>query len=495
MNEEVRYALRDLGERMPAARLASDPWLVGRRQRRRAARRTGVVAVVAVLVGVLGLFAVLRGSGAGTMPAAAGEGVPARISLPWMWQATVEQDPPGPASVLFGGGGFGLRGIDFVDHEGKIAVVGRGGDYRMLLYGGHESTAGEGVQLSPDGRYVAHNPGDDWLTVTDLTDASDRAYSGPPDSDCCASPIAWSRDGGTLVVLDSTVESLDDRYRRIWESGSSVYGQPVTLSRLTLVDLGTGTTRVLLDGLGDWESLRTASLAAFSPDGMRIAATVGNRLSLLDRDGRTLWSRDLGPRRKLAGHGAFTADGSRIAVTDLEGCLLDCDTAALAARTWTVTWLDAATGQDVTGPTLAPVQGQALRALGWRLGTDLVAVRYEAGGGMIEGAGWNDTGYWESGRVQLIALRPDGTTEVLVDPPDEVWSLDVARDLLEAGAFGAPATEPRPFPARPLILLVAVPPALLVAVVVGVLLLWRRHRRWLRMIRSTPPMTDPPWPA
>ncbi|PZG22568.1 hypothetical protein C1I95_05205 [Micromonospora craterilacus] len=484
MSEDLRTALRELGERMPAARLASDPWLVGRRQRRRAARRTGVAALVAVLVSVLGVAAALGGSGAGTMPAAAGEGVPERISLPWMWQATVEQDPPGPASVLFGGGGLGLRGSDFVDHEGKIAVVGRGGDYRMLLYGGTESSAGDDVQLSPDGRYVADGTlGPPWLTVTDLTDGSRRGFSGPT-KDSEGTPVAWSRDGASLLVLEYGYEP-----RR-----SDADGQA---ARLTLLELATGATRTLLDDLGDRWKLRTASVAAFSPDGSRIAATAGDRLSLLDRDGRTLWSRDLGPRRKLAGSGAFTADGSRIAVADLDGCLSGCDSAALAARTWTVTWLDAATGQDVAGPTLTPVRGQALRALGWRLGTDLVAVRYEAdpGNGMREGDYWNDTGYWESGRVQLIALRPDGATEVLLDPPDEVWSLDVARDLLEAGAFGAPATEPRPFPARPIILLVAVPLALPVVIVVGVLLLWRRHRRWLRMIRSTPPMTDPPWPT
>ncbi|GGM35274.1 hypothetical protein GCM10011608_19880 [Micromonospora sonchi] len=483
MSEELRTALRELGERMPATRLGSDPWMVGRRQRWRAAWRTGVAGLVAVLICALGVPAILGGSGAGMPPAATGAGVPERISLPWMWQATVEQDPPGSASVLFGGGGLGLRGSDFVDHEGKIAVVGRGGDYRMLLYGGSESTAGEDVQLSPDGRYVAHVPGTDWLTVTDLTDGSDRAYLGPSNSDCCATPVSWSRDGASLLVVEYDPEAT--RY------DASGWGRDA--SRLTLLEVTTGATRILVDDLGDRWSLRTASLAAFSPDGSRIAATVGDRLSLLDRDGRMLWSRDLGPQRKLAGNGAFTADGSRIAVADLEGCLSGCDSAALAARTWTVTWLDAATGRDAGGPTLAPVRGQALRALGWRLGIDLVAVRYEAepGNGMPEGTGWNDTGYWESGRVQLIALRPDGTTEVLLDPPDEVWSLDVARDLLEAGSFGAPATEPRPFPARPIILLVVVPPVLLITVVVGVPLLWRRHRRR----RSAPPMADPPWPV
>ncbi|MEV0810117.1 hypothetical protein [Micromonospora sp. NPDC050200] len=487
MSEDLRTALRELGEQMPAARLSGDLWAGGRRLRRRERRRTAVAALVAVLACV-GLPAGLLRVDPAVQPAAAPERVPSRVGLPYMWQASVAQDPPGRASLLLGGGGLGLSGIDGPDDEGKVAVVGRNGVYRMMLYGAVQTTAGEEAQLSPDGRYVADGIKKHWLTLTDLTDGRERAYRGLPDSHCCATPSAWSRDGTSMVVIEDGY--LPTRF---------IDGNGYDETRLVLLDLTTGATRVLLDGLGNRWSLRTASVAAFAPDGSAVAATAGDRLSLLDREGRPRWSRDLGPRRKLAGSGAFTPDGTRIAVVDLDGCLHTCDAAARDARTWRVTWLDVATGRDVTGPTLAPVRGQALRALGWRHGTDLVALRYEAEPGAAMIGDWNDTGYWETGHVQLVALRPDGETETLLDPPREVWSMDVARDLLEAGRFGGPPVRARPFPARPVILLAVVPPALLLAVAVGLVVLWRRHRRWRRTLRAGPGGSgfpaDPPWPS
>lgn len=46
----------------------------------------------------------------------------------------------------------------------------------------------------------------------------------------------------------------------------------------------------------------------------------------------------------------------------------------------------------------------------------------------------------------LIGPRPDGSTRVLLDPPDGVLSMDIARDLVVAGRFGGRPAEPDVFP-------------------------------------------------
>src|SRR5690606_22765311 len=124
--------------------------------------------------------------------------------------------------------------------------------------------------------------------------------------------------------------------------------------RFVLLDLVTGTSTVLSDYLS-FHELRAASQGAFAPDGAHLVLSEGSTVRMVDRNGETLWSRDLGPRRHLAGVGAFTPDGTRIVTVTLDGCLDHCDEAALAARRWTFGYLDAATGADASGPTLPPV--------------------------------------------------------------------------------------------------------------------------------------------
>lgn len=189
-------------------------------------------ALVAVLACALGVPAGLTAPGPWATPAAAPDGVPERIGLPYMWQATVQQDPPGPASLLFSGGGLGLRGVDGLDHEGKVAVLGRDGRYRMLLYGGRESVAGEEVLLSPDGRYVADDSNDGWVGVTDLTDGSRRVFTGWAGGTCCGTPVAWAPDGSALLVLHHSAEPVDH--------DAEDDRRP---SRLVLLELASGATR------------------------------------------------------------------------------------------------------------------------------------------------------------------------------------------------------------------------------------------------------------
>lgn len=478
MTTRLTRALADMAEQMPAAAVPDDLWRRGRRERRRAHLAIGGGIVAATLAVLLAVPLLLTRPapmefGGGT------DAVPGTVHLPWMWQATVRQDPRGPASLLLSGDSVGLRGPDPVDHEGKIAVVGRDGSYRTLLYGGGEQVAGEEAVLSPDGRYVASpylaGEPDGYVQVTDLTTGKTKRYAAPEGAECCAQPVAWRPDGGALVLAQ--LYRVDSNAA---DPVSGIYRQP---GRLVRLDLDSGAVLPLLP-FEDFNNVRTASLAAYSPDGRRIAVAVDQRLHLLDAaTGATLWTAALGERRYLAGPGAFTADGQRIATVSLDGCLNECDTAQLAARQWRVGYLDAGSGAEATGPAMPPVTAMAVRALGWRRGADLVAVAYRPEGGVRKEAanGWNDTGFWEVGDASLVALRPDGSVETLLDPPDAVLSLDVARDLLEAGRFYGEAREPGMFPVR---WVIVVPVAFFgtpVLIVVGGALIgwwgWRRRRR------------------
>ncbi|WP_045744750.1 hypothetical protein [Actinoplanes rectilineatus] len=420
-----------------------------------------------------GLAAVALAVGAGTLgltrpwAAAPGDRVPGGLELPWMWQATVDMGAPGPASVLAGGDTLGFQGGDFYDAEGKIAVVGRDGDYRMLLQGGwNDVAAGEDVLLSPDGTRVARPAVDvSGLEVVDLTSGKAPVYTGG-NADSLIGPVAWSPEGRSLLVA--------------LYAGGAPEG-----NRFALLDLDTDT----LQPLGEVTStvgMQAAARGAISPDGTRIVLTDGATLRAVDRTGATAWTTTLGERQRLAGAGAFSPDGARIAVAELDGCLDACDEDALAARRWTISYRDATTGAATTGPVLPAVTGSGIRALGWSQGRDLVVLRYEPeddafrpARGDASTTGWDDTGWYETGHLTLLALGPDGTTRTLLDPPDGVLTLDVARDLLEAGSFGGPTPTADPFPARGIIWL-ALAPILLIAspLLFGLALHLRRRRAY-----------------
>jgi len=224
--------------------------------------------------------------------------------------------------------------------------------------------------------------------------------------------------------------------------------------------------------------------------------TEGSTVRLVDRSGATRWSRDLGPRRYLAGVGAFTPDGQRIVTVTLDGCLQDCDEAALADRTWRFTYLDATTGADTTGPELAPVTGMAVRALGWIQDRELAVLRYQPARGTEKRAaeGWDDTGWWETGHITLLGLGPGLTTRTVLEPPDGVLTLDVPADLLAAGRFDGPPSHASFTPVRTGVLLgytavssvVWLPLAVLLVLVPTILVVRRRARRSATRVAGAP---------
>ncbi|MEU4564257.1 hypothetical protein AB0F72_38240 [Actinoplanes sp. NPDC023936] len=427
-------------------------------------RKKILIVAVAVVIGALAVAGIVRPG-----RVAPGDVVPGGLDLPWMWQATVGMDAPGRASVLVGGDTLGFRGNDLFDAEGKVAVVGRGGDYRMLLHGGWDSiAAGEDVLLSPDGRRVVRPPADqDGLEVIDL-ESGRSTFHPPPEFAAAASPlqapgwsgpVAWAPDGRSVLA---EVYAGDDTH-------------------LVLLDLETGATQPIGERIPRWQR-RTASRAAFAPDGRHLAITAGEQVRLVDRTGKMIWAAELGDRAYLAGTGAFTPDGSRIAIAQLSGCLDRCDHDALAARSWTIGYLDAATGKPAAGPSLPAVTGSAIRALGWSQGRDLVVLRYEPeedayrdSRGDATVAAWNDTGWWETVHITLLALPPSGTARTLLDPPDGVLTMDVSQDLLQAGSFGGPTPVADPFPARGIIGWALVPFACLAIILTPAIFALRRR--------------------
>jgi hypothetical protein len=459
MTGQLRERLAELGEQMPPARLPADLWRRGRRRRRREVAR-GLAAALAAVAVVAVALPTLNGGAGGSAPAAAQPSVPGTLRLPWPWQATVRQDPRGPATLLFSGDSAGLADI-----QDKVAVYGRDGSYRMLRYGAPDPIAGEVVRLSPDGRYVAHaglsGAPEDWLQITDLTTGRTRAYAGPDGVHCCAVPAAWSPDGRLLLAVDhrDAIVYEPPRYDR----------QP---ARLAVLDVTSGRAERLLDLEDDRWWLRSPSVAAWHPDGSRFVVEAEGEFVTVARDGRVLAREPRPPDVRLAGPAAFAPDGRRYLVAENLGCALICGQEELSRRRWAVRFADAPGGY-------AEVQAAAVRVVGWR-GEEPVLVAYrpdpEAAQDTVHPNGDVDQTLVDT--VRLLALPPGGRPpRVLLDPPDEVAGLDVAADLVAAGRFGGAPSRPGLWPAGPLLL---VPLGLVAALVAGAAAGRYARRRWRR---------------
>ncbi|MFF5227756.1 hypothetical protein [Dactylosporangium sp. NPDC000521] len=427
MTVPLRDTMRELGEHMSPARLPEDLWRRGRRQR----YRGRIVAVVAAAL-LCAAVAMAPGLHAEPQPAGGGSVVPRSVGLPYFWQATVGMAPPGPASVLFGGDSLGLTSDPFEEEGGKLAVLGRNGDYRMLRYPSDGVRAGQGVRLSPDGSLVAHSdltggPAG-WLVVTDLRTGRSRGYSGG-ETTCCADVVAWRPDSGAVLALQAARD-----------------GYPIDgpAARYVLVDLASGAVTPVEDRLL-WDGNASAWGAAFAPDGRGFVAARpaahGTELRGYDATGRRLWARDLGSRR-LAGSGAYTSDSSTLALLTVDECPFQCDHDQRDARRWRVSYIDAATGTDREGPAVPEVTGAAVRALGWH-GDALVVVQYESEDHVT--AAESET--QEIRHVRVLALRP-GAVDVVLDPPADVTSIDIPQDLVRNGQFDGPVPAPAMLPAR-----------------------------------------------
>ncbi|MEV4508485.1 hypothetical protein AB0K00_05960 [Dactylosporangium sp. NPDC049525] len=431
-------------EDMPAARVPDDLWRRGRRRHRtRRALRVAAAAAVVLLV-ALTAFAGGRWDRQ-AVPAAPGATVPGRLHQPWPWQASVAGDPRGPAAVLVSGGGT-FQTLDTPGTFGSlIGVVGRDGSYRMLRYGYTYLQAGQDVLLSPDGRYVAGHgtyehlisSADGTVSVVDLSTGKERRYPGADVVD----PVAWSPDGRRLLInryvgyqpaAAGNSEAFDGHDTTTFDSGA-----------LWLLDLDSGATTRLLD-IGR----AVPGPAAFAPDGRTVAVQLGRDVTLVDvatGARRVLTTLPAGAR--LGGAGAYTADGAGLGVfTVVAGCTADCTNTARNARSWRLTVLSSATGAP--GATFATFGGASAKLAGWQRDGTAVVVRYVDETSPYEDPAYSPPdAYREVSDVDLLALDPRGGTKPLLDKPTGiVWDLDVAADLVAAGAFGGPSPAPGVFP-------------------------------------------------
>ncbi|WP_018349279.1 hypothetical protein [Longispora albida] len=455
---ETSDMLRGLAERMPPARLPADLWRRGRRMRYRAwLAQAGALCLAVLLVAVLVPWLAGRDT-TRVPPGDLGERrngepvmVPRRVFEPWMWQATVDQSPPGAASMLFSGDAApGLRGPDLLDHEGKIAVVGPDGQYRMILQGGAESMAGVDAQLSADGRYVASYG----ITITDLKTGKDRALNRKLEGTDCLQPLGWAGDRVVAICHGPYL------------------GGDVLPGVLALVPVNGGPV-VPLVPVPDTQRFRRVSAMAFSASELpRVAVQVGRTVSVHDMTGASSWSRELSPQEFLAGPGAFF--GEKLTIARHDGCTSRCTPAQLGARKWTLHSLWARDGTDAPDPELNAVSGMAVRVVGWRQAFSPVTVVYQPdrSGRPPFADSPDDAGFWEVGGAAVIGVGRRGTVNLgLIEPVDGVLSYDIAGRMIELGRFGGEPVEPGPFPARPLLsFLLAVP--LLALVVLGLLVRW-----------------------
>ncbi|GAB3837221.1 hypothetical protein ACFPIJ_17040 [Dactylosporangium cerinum] len=272
------------------------------------------------------------------------------------------------------------------------------------------------------------------LVVTDLRTGRSRGYGGG-ETTCCAEVVAWRPDSGAVLVLQD-------------QDGvsSPIDGPPV---RYVLVDLASGAVTSVDDKLR-WDGNASAWAAAFAPDGRGFIAArpagKGTELRGYDATGRRLWTRDLDGGRRLAGSGAYTSDSSTVALLTVDECPFQCDHDQRDARRWRVSYIDAATGADREGPALSELTGAAVRALGWH-GDALVVVQYESEDD-VTASTTDDTDAFGTRHVRVLALRPGGAVDVVLEPPGDVSSIDIAQDLVRNGRFDGRVPAPAILPAR-----------------------------------------------
>ena len=407
MSVRLREALREAAAEVPAYPVHDRAVRTARRTRWRAA-----AAVTAVLALVAAVPLTVRGDGRTAPAGSDGAALPDRLGLPPFGALRATDLPAlGPASVVFSGQARGLTGL--FDENGTVGIVGADADRYRTWTVGFEVPAGEGVLLSPDGRFLAvpnGSPTSPGVDVIDLAGGTVRRLPSPRPGSAGTAPAGWAPDGSALVVVDTTQANPE---------GSSY------VNTLSLVRLDTGRAVRLLEttqvpGFG--------SPVAFAADGSRLAFQVGTKVLVSSPDGRQLSSFPLPPDTALAGKGAWLPDGS-LALVGHE----------VAADRWRLRRVDT-DGRELPAPPLAAVSGvTAIRLLGWLPdGTAwVVAYRPEpsAPSWYADGLEMDQrTAYGNVRSIRVLGLTPGAAAPVTVlTAPDQVLAVDVADSVVHAG--------------------------------------------------------------
>ncbi|MGC4895380.1 TolB family protein [Micromonospora sp. DT31] len=403
MSIRLREALREAAAEVPAYSVHDRAVRTARRTRwRTAAVATAVLALVAAVP------LTVRGDGLTAPAGVGGAALPDRLGLPPIGALRATERPAlGPASVVFSGQARGLTGL--IDEDGTVAVVGASADRYRTWKVGSEVPAGEGVLLSPDGRFLAV-PASPGVNVIDLTVGTARWLPSPRPGSVTTAPAGWAPDGSALAVVDTTPAN------------------PEVSSHINTLSL------VRLDGGRAVRLLETpqvpvfGSPVAFAADGSQLAYQVGTKVLVSSPDGRQIDSFALPPDTALAGKGAWLPDGSLTLVAH-----------EAAGDRWRLRRVDTG-GRELPAPALPAVSGVgAIRLLGWQPdGTAwVVAYRPEPGAPYRyadELAMDQRTAYANVRSIRVLGLMPGAATPAtLLTAPDQVLAVDVADSVVHAG--------------------------------------------------------------
>ncbi|NUT34731.1 MAG: hypothetical protein HOV79_16855 [Hamadaea sp.] len=292
MTAMLRRTLADVADQAPGVRVPPNLWHRGRRLRRR--RRTTALLACLLLIAAV-VWSPLQGVGEPQFAGKDNPWLPSEVDEPYLWQRTLDEDPNGPAKVVFST----QRSLTF---ETAVVVIGRDDSYRVLYLNPGE----EAGSLSPDGRYLLGS------TLLDLATGERRSLG------MSLSPM-WAPVWDPSSRMAAAVVDRDDAVISYGPNGEQL-NDPSHPDGIVLVSAADGTVRTLHDT--DVYDFR----AAFSPNGSLLAVTVGktaNQQELLVLDvktGMTVQRLPLGAWRRLAGSAAWTPDGSQLILAYGESC-------------------------------------------------------------------------------------------------------------------------------------------------------------------------------
>ena len=325
--------------------------------------------------------------GSAESPSPGSGSLPARVGAPSPWTADARTAPIGAASVLY------TSNTWFPDGSGWLAgLVGRDDDvYRVTESAG---AAGMASVLSPDGARLASPDG-----IVDLATGRVTAYRDLPGEKQIQAQ-AWSPEGTSVVLL----------------AGEWAGGPPTSDVPLLIADAGSGATREVARLRGN--APLAGWVAAFSPDGSRLAFSHGEGVRILTLAGGATVDVPLPAGARPAGKGAWTPDGRNLLVVSAE----ECDCGRYPMR-WTVRAVSATDGA-VTGPVWSRDGVYALRVVGWWPSGQPVAVEYTPVGHAVP------TRFATAAERDVLVSQDHIAAARLIE-------LGTSRPLLEADGFGA----------------------------------------------------------